>query len=62
MRKACTIVLSGASKDVLNEVERNLHVSEGVYGARSGVGGGGRAQWGSKDGGGEHALGLRKKL
>jgi hypothetical protein len=25
--KACTIVLRGASKDVLNEVERNLHVS-----------------------------------
>lgn len=27
--KACTIVLRGASKDVLNEVERNLHVSRG---------------------------------
>jgi hypothetical protein len=25
--KACSIVLRGASKDVLNEVERNLHVS-----------------------------------
>ena len=24
--KACSIVLRGASKDVLNEVERNLHV------------------------------------
>jgi hypothetical protein len=28
--KACTIVLRGASKDVLNEVERNLHVSGGL--------------------------------
>jgi T-complex protein 1 subunit gamma len=27
--KACSIVLRGASKDVLNEVERNLHVSGG---------------------------------
>lgn len=25
--KACTVLLRGASKDVLNEVERNLHVS-----------------------------------
>eukprot|EP00879_Flechtneria_rotunda_P025474 GHRR01027073.1.p1 GENE.GHRR01027073.1~~GHRR01027073.1.p1 ORF type:complete len:269 (+),score=83.45 GHRR01027073.1:285-1091(+) len=28
--KACTIVLRGASKDVLNEVERNLHDAMGV--------------------------------
>ena len=37
--KACTIVLRGASKDVLNEVERNLHVSGGV--GWEGWGGGG---------------------
>jgi hypothetical protein len=30
--KACTIVLRGASKDVLNEVERNLHVSGNLSG------------------------------
>ncbi len=23
--KACTVILRGASKDVLNEIERNLH-------------------------------------
>jgi hypothetical protein len=28
--KACTILLRGASKDVLNEVERNLHDAMGV--------------------------------
>ena len=28
--KACSIVLRGASKDVLNEVERNLHDAMGV--------------------------------
>lgn len=28
--KACTVLLRGASKDVLNEVERNLHVSHGL--------------------------------
>ncbi|KAK9829215.1 hypothetical protein WJX72_004534 [[Myrmecia] bisecta] len=28
--KACTIILRGASKDVLNEVERNLHDAMGV--------------------------------
>lgn len=28
--KACSIVLRGASKDVLNEVERNLHDAIGV--------------------------------
>ena len=28
--KACTIVLRGASKDVLNEIERNLHDAMGV--------------------------------
>eukprot|EP00921_Rhytidocystis_pertsovi_P026000 GHVQ01041979.1.p1 GENE.GHVQ01041979.1~~GHVQ01041979.1.p1 ORF type:complete len:560 (+),score=90.20 GHVQ01041979.1:495-2174(+) len=31
--KACTIVLRGASKDVLNEVERNLH--DGLYVSRN---------------------------
>jgi hypothetical protein len=30
--KACTIVLRGASKDTLNEVERNLQVGGGVLG------------------------------
>ena len=28
--KACSVVLRGASKDVLNEVERNLHDAMGV--------------------------------
>ena len=28
--KACTILLRGASKDVLNEIERNLHDALGV--------------------------------
>ena len=28
--KACSIVLRGASKDVLNEIERNLHDALGV--------------------------------
>jgi T-complex protein 1 subunit gamma len=28
--KACTIILRGASKDVLNEIERNLHDALGV--------------------------------
>jgi len=28
--KACSIVLRGASKDVLNEIERNLHDAMGV--------------------------------
>ena len=28
--KACTILLRGASKDVLNELERNLHDALGV--------------------------------
>lgn len=28
--KACTILLRGASKDVLNEIERNLHDAMGV--------------------------------
>ena len=28
--KACTIMLRGASKDVLNEIERNLHDALGV--------------------------------
>ena len=28
--KACSIVLRGASKDILNEVERNLHDAMGV--------------------------------
>lgn len=42
--RACTIVLRGASKDVLNEVERNLHVS-GVMNDRPGRStGGGPAQ------------------
>ena len=30
MPKACSIVLRGASKDVLNEIERNLHDAMGV--------------------------------
>ena len=33
--KACTILLRGASKDILNEVERNLqdalHVARNIY-------------------------------
>jgi T-complex protein 1 subunit gamma len=28
--KACSILLRGASKDVLNEIERNLHDALGV--------------------------------
>jgi len=28
--KACSIILRGASKDVLNEIERNLHDALGV--------------------------------
>jgi T-complex protein 1 subunit gamma len=32
--KACTILLRGASKDVLNEVERNLQVSANLSGLR----------------------------
>ena len=28
--KACSILLRGASKDVLNEIERNLHDAMGV--------------------------------
>jgi chaperonin GroEL (HSP60 family) len=28
--KACSVVLRGASKDILNEVERNLHDAMGV--------------------------------
>jgi T-complex protein 1 subunit gamma len=28
--KACSIILRGASKDVLNEIERNLHDAMGV--------------------------------